>query len=337
MINCYNTFDKVEEILLGDVDHSVIEFCDASQQDRLTYIFDKTKQEINDFQKLLEARGIRVHRPNITNNVEVQTPYWKSSGLKIPLTPRDNVLTLGNNLIETSSWMKERFFDSFYWRDTFLQLLERGARWYSMPMPRHDDESLILDFDDDIPNQDPILDNASLIQYGKDIFVSGGFAHNQLGLTWLQNMFPEYRYHQLDKKVFKGHLDSHLCILRPGLLLTYHSRDNLPSYFDNWDIINVNPDDDQAVSNKQILVDDKVQDDDFANTVLAVNALSLDTNTVAMYDFYRTNSYLMRQFEKHKIEVVFTKLTYSHFFNQGVTCITKELSRNTDGCIDYTI
>lgn len=336
MINCYNTFDSVSEILLGDVDHSVIDYCDPAQKDKITYIFDKTKQELNDFQTLLEGRGICVHRPNTVNNTEVKTPYWQSQGLKIPLTPRDNFLTVGDSIIETASWQKERFFESFYWRDTFLQLLDRGARWYSMPMPRHNSDYLVFDFDDDVPNQDPLLDNPALLQYGKDIFVSGGNSHNQLGLTWLKNMFPDYRYHRLDKRIFKGHLDSHLCILRPGLLLTYHSRDNLPDFFDNWNIIHVNPDHDQTVSKDQTLIDDKIQDDDFANTVLAVNTLSLDPNTVVMYDFYRSNSYLMKQFDKHKIEIVFTKLTYSHFFNQGVTCLTRDLVRHTDGLIDYT-
>ena len=336
MINCYNTFDSIKEILLGDVDHSVLEFCEPNQLDKLKYIFDKTKKELNNFQELLESRNIKVYRPDTINNVEVQTPYWKSRGLKIPLTPRDNFLILGNNIIETASWQKERTFESFYWRNTFLQFLEQGARWYSMPMPRHDYTSLEFDFDDDIPNQDPLLDNPSLLQYGKDIFISGGNSHNQLGLTWLKNMFPDYRYHHLDKRIFKGHLDSHLSILRPGLLLTYHSREDLPEFFKTWDIIHVNPNDDQKISKQQKLVDDKIQDDDFANTVLAVNALSLDPNTVVMYDFYQSNDYLMKQFDKHNIEVIFTKLTYSHFFNQGVTCITRDLYRDTGECIDYT-
>ena len=29
-INSYNTFDPIKELILGDVDHSVIKFCDPN-------------------------------------------------------------------------------------------------------------------------------------------------------------------------------------------------------------------------------------------------------------------------------------------------------------------
>jgi glycine amidinotransferase len=336
MINCYNTFDKINEIMLGDVDYGVIKFCDESYAEKLTHIFNKTKKELNQLQSLLESKGIKVYRPNLIKNSLIQTPYWTSSGIKIPLTPRDIFLIIGNNIIEIASWQKERMFETYYWREVLLDLQKKGNRWFSMPLPRHDYLDLKFKIDDDIPNQDPILDNPSILQFGKDIFVSGGHSHNQLGLTWLKNMFPEYRYHQLDKNIYKGHLDSHLTILRPGLLMTYHGRNDLPEFFKNWDIIYVDPSDDKKISNNQKLIDEKIQDDDFANTVLAVNLLSLDQNTILTYDHYKNNKYLMNQFDKHQIEVLFFDFTYSHFFNQGVTCLTRDLYRETPECIDYT-
>ena len=41
------------EVILGDVDFNVIQYCDKAEQDRLTYIFDKTKNNLNQFQKQL--------------------------------------------------------------------------------------------------------------------------------------------------------------------------------------------------------------------------------------------------------------------------------------------
>ena len=334
-INCFNTFDTVKEIMLGDVDHNVLDFCDAAQRLRLNHIFNKTKKELDQIQKIFESRDIKVHRPVSINNTEVCTPYWNSMGTKIPLTPRDIFLVMGNDIVETASWQKERMFETYYWRDLLIKQLQSGNRWHNMPLPRHDYKNIAVDFDDLVVEQDPILDSAAILKYGKDIFISGAGSHNELGRQWLQAMYPGFRYHQLDKNVFKGHLDSHLAILRPGLLLTYHKKENLPEYFKNWDIIYVNPEYDKSLSLSQTLVDDKIQDDDFANTVLAVNTLSLDTNTVMMYGHYKNNQYLLNQFNKYQIEIIFVDLTYSHFFNQGMTCLTNELDRTTNGCIDY--
>lgn len=329
MINCYNTFDPLKEIILGDVDHSVIENCDPTQQERLNHIFDKTKSELNEIQKVFESLHVKVHRPTAINNGYIKTPFWSSKGIKIPLTPRDVILTLGNTVIETASWQKERMFETYYYRNILQQA---NSKWISMPLPRHDYKGIDTDV---VPNQDPILDAPAILKYGIDLFVSAGGSHNQLGVEWLRQCFPEYRVHQLDEP-FVGHLDSHLTILRPGLLLTHHHRSYLPHFFKDWEVIHVDPSHDRNNSDRQVLVDDKIQDDDFANTVLAVNTLSVDRNTVMMYDHYRQNTYLLEQFAKHNINIIFVKFTYSHFFNQGVTCITNDLHRDTDGLIDYT-
>jgi N-dimethylarginine dimethylaminohydrolase len=328
MINCFNTFDPLQEMILGDVDHAVIEYCDPSQQDRLKHIFDKTKHELDVIQDMFKKAGVRVHRPTPLPNKKVITPYWTSRGIKIPLTPRDTILTLGQTVIETASWQKERFFETYYYRNAFAET----DRWISMPLPRHDYKEIQTDI---VPNQDPILDAPAILKYGKDLFVSAGGSHNDKGIKWLRSCFPEYRIHQLTDP-FMGHLDSHITILRPGLLMTHHDKLLLPNFFSDWEVIQVNPQHDRNMSDKQTLVDAKVQDDDFANTVLAVNTFSIDRNTVVMYDHYKTNSYLIKQLESKKIDIQFVKFTYSHFFNQGVTCITNDLARNTEGLQDYT-
>ena len=142
----------------------------------------------------MEQRGIKVYRPGECKNIEVNTPYFTSKGMGMPLTPRDNILIMGDTLIETSSWRKERIFESYYYREVFLELQAKGAKWITMPLPRHDYESSWP-----VVNQDPIIDGAAVLRVGKDIFVSNGGAHNELGLTWLKTMFPEYRYHTTEK------------------------------------------------------------------------------------------------------------------------------------------
>ena len=337
MTNVYNTFDPLKEIIIGDVDADAIKLDDPRQQKRIEYIFQKTKEELNNFQNILEARNITVHRPTPMPNIPIQTPYWSTPGTKIPLTPRDLYLVLGNTIIETSMCEQERFFETFYYRDIMLHKFRQGSKWVAMPIPRHNYKDYEIDMLEDVPNQDPIMDAPCCLKYGKDIFVNTHGAGNKLGFEWLQSMFGEtYNLHEINQKNIVGHLDSHITILRPGLLTSYHARQDLPEYFKDWDMIDIDPANDKKLSASQTPLDSRIQDFDFANTVLAVNCLSIDSNTVVMWDHYKTATAMIDQFKKHIIDIVFVPFTYSHFFNQGVTCLTLELDRHTpEGLVKY--
>lgn len=337
MINSHNTFSPLREIILGDVDPTVIQLEDTDKQSRIEYIFQKTNDELKKFQHLLESKGIVVHRPSKMPNLEIRTPYWTMPGTKIPLTPRDLFLILGNTIVESAMCEQERFFEPFYYRNIILQQFREGAKWISMPIPRHDYNDFKIGMDDDVPNQDPIMDAPSCLKYGKDVFVNTRGAGNRLGLDWLVSMFGDiYTFHEINDPKILGHLDSHLTILRPGLLLTYHDKKTLPEYFKNWEVINVGSDNDKIKSMSQTAIDSRIQDFDFGNTVLVVNCLSIDTNTVVMWEHYKSETHMIKQFEKHGIEILFVPFTYSHFFNQGVTCLTLDLNRHTpEGLIKY--
>lgn len=337
MPQVYNTFDKLTEIILGDVDPGAIKLSDQKKQKRIEYIFSKTKDELAAFQEILEAKGIKVHRPKPIPNTEVRTPYWSMPGTKIPLTPRDLYLVLGDTIIESAMCEQERFFETFYYRDIMLEQFQKGYKWLAMPIPRHDYKNYMIQMDDDIPNQDPIMDAPSCIQYGKDIFVNTHGAGNRLGLQWLESVFGHSRrLHEINQKNIVGHLDSQIAILRPGLLYTYHARETLPPFFKDWDIINIDPEKDKKLSMSQEVFDTRIQDIDFENTVLGINCLSLDRNTVVMWEHYNAENSMVKEFEKHGIEILFVPFTYSHFFNQGVTCLTLDLNRVTpDGLTNY--
>ena len=336
MINVHNTFDPLTELIIGDIDQNAIKLEDPRAQKRVEYIFKKTQDELQYFQSLLEARGIKVYRPLPVPNKSISTPYWSMPGTKIPLTPRDLYLVLGNNIIESAMCEQERFFETFYYRHIILEQFQKGANWMSMPMPRHDYENFSTG-NDDVPNQDPIMDAPSCMKYGKDVFVNTKGAGNKLGFQWFQRMFgTTYNFHEIHNDKIIGHLDSQLTILRPGLLLTFHNRETLPDYFKDWDIIKADPTMDRKISSQQTFVDSRIQDSDFDNTVLCVNCLSIDRNTVVMWDHYKTETNMIKQLEQKNIDIVFVPFTYSHFFNQGVTCLTLELNRTTpEGLVSY--
>lgn len=337
MIEVHNTFDPLEEIILGDVDVGAVKLNNKQEQDRVEYIFGKTKDELINFQEILSSRGIKVHRPNSIPNKAISTPYWNMPGTKIPLTPRDLYLILGNTIVESAMCEQERFFETFYFRDIMVQQFKSGAKWLSMPIPRHDYNNYEFVDDNDVPNQDPIMDAPSCMKYGKDVFVNTRGAGNELGYTWLKTMFGDkYNFHEINNKKIIGHLDAQLTILRPGLLLTFHKKTDLPPFFQDWEVITVDTTADRMKSKNQILIDSRIQDSDFENTVLVVNCLSIDKNTVVMWDHYKTETHMIKQLEKKNIDIIFVPFTYSHFFNQGVTCLTLELKRRTpEGLVSY--
>lgn len=57
---------------------------------------------------------------------------------------------------------------------------------------------------------------------------------------------------------------------------------------------------------------------------------------VVMWEHYKLETEMLKQFEKRGIEIIFVPFTYSHFFNQGVTCLTLDLHRHTsEGLVKY--
>lgn len=336
MISIHNTFDRLKEIILGDVDMSMISLRDGDKQQKIRHVFEQTKADLDAFQRLLQSRGIEVHRPTPMPMTEIKTPYWSLPGTKIPLSPRDLYLVVGDTVVESAMCEPVRFFETFYYRDIMIEQFRRGARWLAMPMVRHNYTE--EDWGEDgsmVPETDPIMDAPSVMKYGRDLFVNTVGAGNRLGLEWVERQFGDYRIHEISHPHISGHLDSQLNILRPGLMMTPYDVDMLPDYFRDWDMIKVSTAKDRALSDSQELIDNRVQDDDFANSNLVVNCLSLDPDTIVMFDHYKDQDKVLGELDDRNIRVLFTPMSYSHFFNQGVTCLTLDLHREGDGPLSY--
>tara|TARA_Y100001970_G_scaffold88125_3_gene111294 strand:- start:502 stop:1413 length:912 start_codon:yes stop_codon:yes gene_type:complete len=303
MIQCNNSFGRLKEIILGDVDFNVIQYCEPAEQERLTHIFNKTKQDLNQLHKQLEQKGVIVHRPKMIHKQEV----------KIPLCPRDILFVTGNTIIVTHTYQKETLHSSLYFKDVIDSLHAQGWECLFMPTPK---------------SNGPIFEAASAYKFEKDIFVSNGDTWNTQGLQWMQNALPDYNFHVCDNPKITGHIDTHFAILRPGLVWSGHPKNDLPEYFKTWEVIEVDTSTDKTLRTGQTLVDHKVQDDDFEGTTLSVNVLSLDENTVFLYDHYKDNANILQLLDKHKIEPIWVEFTFSHFFNQGLTCLTTEINRD---------
>ena len=327
IVNISNQYNTLRECILGDVDVRLIDSINPSPawRKKLEHIFARTSSDFNKIQAVLEDRGIVVHRPKLTSVGNFTTPFCNIQGGKIPLAPRDFFLISGNTIIETVNWQPEAMFMTYNYRDTMLDYFNGGSNWISMPLPRHD--STVVE-GEDIPNLDPIFDAPSAVLHNDDMFISTHGANNKLGEQWIRRTFAHKNIIAMPAEHFSGHLDSHFSILRDKLMMSFHPREHFPSYFDDWEMIGIDAAVDKERSASQTFVDGRLQDDDFDNTVLAVNMLSLDPNTVLACSHYKDNHIMVDGLQQHGIEVVFVDFEYLHFFNNGITCILLDTVRD---------
>ena len=336
-INIHNRFSPLKEVLLGDVHFGALRSVEGRDKDKVEFVFKDTIEDLDVIQTAFEVFGVEVHRPttDLNYDISMNTPEWSWEGLKIPLSPRDILLTAGDTIIETANVERNRLFERWAWKDVLLEYFDAGSKWISMPLPILSDKSYDLtDPDEYISPYEPLLDGANIIQYGMDIFIAQKITCNSRGINWIKDFFgEEFRYHIVGDHI-KGHLDTHFNILRPGLIITYHPEENLPDYFKGWDVININPEFDAEISKKQTLINDNFQDDDFDNTVVAVNVLPLDENHIMTYDHMKDQKYFTDQLKKYNVEPVWVPFRHAHFFNQGIHCITVDMVRE-GGLEDY--
>jgi len=322
-VKILNNYEQLHSCMLGDIDFSVLDSITHNRKQKLEYIFEQAHDDLNVYQKQLESYGVSVYRPKSFNSGKpLATPYYETIGHRIPLSPSDSFFIVDNTIIETSCWTAENAFAGMYWRDVTRSAFNDGSQWIPMPMPLHD-ENEVDPLDADIPNLDPIIDGPCMYLHDDTVLVSTVGASNTQGVKWIQTIFPNKKFIMLDANKFKGHLDAHMNILRPGLIATYHPREDFPDYFKNWDFITVEP-----ASEPNKFIDSKIQDDDTENTVLACNSLSINTDTVLVESSVKhLNNNFLVQLEQYKFNIDFVNFPLQHFFGHGLSCMTIPLYR----------
>ena len=71
-----------------------------------------------------------------------------------------------------------------------------------------------------------------------------------------------------------------------------------------------------------------MQDDDWANTTLAVNTLLLDENNMIVIDsMLDTHKSAIKELESKKVNLIPLKYDVCRWTNQGIACITNPIAR----------
>src|SRR4030095_769428 len=232
-----NEWDQLEEVIVGnplnarfptrDPSTRLAEFPDRSVNSipRGPFppkVIDETEEDLDGFSAILESCGVKVRRPDTwPHETTFSTIDWESHGY-YNYCPRDVLLVVGDQIIETPNVIRSRSQETFSYRRLLMEYWQSGAKWISAPKPMLLD-SLFEGVDLDRPtpqNYEPVFDAANVVRFGEDLIYLVSATGNEMGGEWLQSVLGnQYRIHFLKDVYYGSHIDSTLVALRPGLVL----------------------------------------------------------------------------------------------------------------------
>lgn len=338
-VNSYNEWDHLEEVIVGiatnaqiphkDKGQLAVEFPDCPNPIDLPVgpfnkkIIEETEEDLDVLVKTLEKLDIKVKRPQITKHSnQFSTPDWKSDGF-YNYCPRDVLLIVGENIIETPMTLRCRYFESNAYKYILIDYFKSGAKWVSAPKPR------LLDSTYNTKNNkllalndlEPIFDAANVLRAGRDLFFLISSTGNELGCRWLQSFLgPSYRVHPCRNLYNSIHIDSTIAFLRPGLVLLNPERvnnNNLPKPLKKWDKIWCPELVDIGFSEKHA----------YSSIWVGMNILMVNQN-LAIVDKRQIN--LINILEKNKIDVIPLELRHARTLGGGFHCVMLDVKRKGD-------
>ena len=154
VVNSHNEWDQLEEVIVGRVENAVFppyhnclksvipdylipkEFSNSTEP--IAYpqeMIEAANQELNEFIQIFKSADVKVRRPDIVDFGRVKTmEHWKTSGFCIAC-PRDSLLVIGNQIIESPMSWPSRYFEMEAYKSLLLEYFENGAGWVSAPKP----------------------------------------------------------------------------------------------------------------------------------------------------------------------------------------------------------
>jgi glycine amidinotransferase len=267
-VRSYNEWDPLEEIIVGRLEYATIPTGHITVTGGLPrhvrffyglmagitypkFMLRRAQRELDELIRILECEGVVVRRPEIADfRVKFKTPHWKSTGYTTAC-PRDGVLVIGNEIIETPMSWRCRYFEMNAYRPLFRRYAEQGARWTAAPRPELRDELYDREYcapDGAGPRRyivnehEPVFDAADFTRCGADLFVIRSNTTNYSGIAWLRRHLGEsYRIHEIETTAkHPMHIDTTLVPLAPGRMLAnpdFVDVARLPPALKKWEIL----------------------------------------------------------------------------------------------------
>ncbi|MGV9881466.1 amidinotransferase [Streptomyces sp. NPDC003006] len=267
-VNSHNEWDPLEEVVVGRLDgatipssHPVVACNIPPWAARLQglaagfeyphRLIEPAQQELDQFIALLRSLGVTVTRPDAVDHKQrFATPDWSSRGF-CNSCPRDGMLVVGDEIIETPMAWPCRYFETHSYRELFKDYFRRGARWTAAPRPQLTDALYDKDFSPPEAGEpmryiltefEPVFDAADFVRAGRDLFVTRSNVTNLMGIEWLRrHLGPGYRIHEIESRCRTPmHIDTTFVLLAPGKVLVnpeYIDVERLPDVLSSWDVL----------------------------------------------------------------------------------------------------
>jgi N-dimethylarginine dimethylaminohydrolase len=334
-----NEWDPLEEVIVGnplnarfpspDLSTQVAEYPDRSLAEIPRGLFpqqiiEETEEDLNEFAEILKGCGVTVKRPDTwPHEAKFSTIHWESQGY-YNYCPRDVLMVVGDQIIETPNVIRSRAQETFSYRTLLIDYMKAGARWISAPKPMLLD-SLFEGVDLDKPtprNDEPAFDAANVLRFGEDLIYLVSATGNEMGGHWLQSILgSRYRIHFLRDVYYGSHIDSTLVALRPGLVLANPARlndDTLPKILKQWKVIYSPP-----------MENTDRYDPDYLSMCIGsdwidMNSFSISPNLVVVD---RNQPTLIKLLEREGLDVIPLKLRHSKLLGGGPHCVTLDVRR----------
>ncbi len=281
-INSYNEWDKLIEVIVGTADKTtatlswmkpgpippkILEKANKlAKKASPKWFYDEVSEDLQGLSDVLVENGIKVLRPSPFDFSQMySTPFWTTNSNNIYNT-RDLNLVVGNNVIESPSYLASRYYETAALYDIWYNYFEEGFNWIAAPKPLlnyeaklpyfRDESQRVLTHEDKmhkeltggrleklhkLDEKEILFEAANTVRMGKDLLYLVSSSGNKKGAKWLQNILGEqYRVHSTSDIYRSSHIDSTVLCLRPGLVMLNSTRvteKNCPEIFDKWDKI----------------------------------------------------------------------------------------------------
>ena len=334
----WNEWDPLEEVIVGnplrarfptaDRSTQMAEFPDRSLEDIPQgafpqQIIEETEEDLDQFVAVLEGLGVKVKRPDTWPHEDTfSTVHWQSQGY-YNYCPRDLMLVIGDQIIETPNVIRSRAQEAFSYRSMMVDYVKSGAKWYSAPRPMLLDSLFDVDLAKPTPrNDEPAFDAANVLRLGRDLIYLVSATGNELGGQWLQTILgDQFRVHFLKDVYYGSHIDSTFVALRPGLMLCNPGRlsdETLPDILKQWEVIYSPPMENTGHFDADYL------SRSIGSKWIDMNLFSINPGLVVVD---KDQTALIKLLEKHGLDVIPLKLRHSKMMGGGFHCVTLDIRR----------
>jgi len=344
VVNSFNEWDCLEEVIVGIVDyatippwHLTVQSTVPSKHENFIKKFggqpfpqelvQAANKELDQFAKLLNAEGVIVKRPNpVDNTLSFNTPDWQSPSGLYQAMPRDLLLVIGDMLIEAPMAWRSRYYEINGYRNLLKDYFQLGARWISAPKPQLTNALYNFDYVESLPGPqreyaitefEPTFDAADFTRCGKDIFVQKSNVTNSFGIEWLRrHIGNQYTIHELEfYDSHPMHIDATLVPLAPGHVLVNPERvSKLPIMVDSWNVIYAPP---SCIPQDHPLY--------MSSSWLSMNILMLDEKRVVVEE---SEEPLIKLFKENGFQPITCSFRNFNSFGGSFHCATLDVRRN---------